>query len=93
MGNLIIEDSDYENLSRNLRSYADIQEEKLQSYTAALADICANGVSSGQTFKNIQNFLSDVTKLKGQFRGIAENTASTIDTYLADIDAADKNYY
>ena len=93
MGDLIVNDADYESISAAYKELGSYFEETITDYIAILDKICADGVTSGNVHDNLVIFKIYASLLSGQFEAMLGMASRICTDFVADIDVADCDLY
>jgi uncharacterized membrane protein len=93
MSILVVADDEYNGLSNAYVEYAQLVETKYESYVSILSTICANAISDGEVFTNLQAFRETAYLLQGQFASVVEPISKYCASFVTDVDVADEYVY
>jgi len=94
MGNLKVKDEEYNEYFGAIQDFASAMEEDLISFINVLTKLCSTGVVDGSLAEKLKTFSFWVLELSGKTDELANDyMAPGAQTYLQDIDTADRNLY
>lgn len=93
MACLIVNDEDYEKISKMYEGIGGYFEDIIQSYLDVLGNVCKDGVTGGNLYVNLLEFKSTASELSGQIEATLGIAKSICTDFVSDIDEADKALY
>ena len=93
MADIIIEDEYIEEMQSFSKVQASRFEVTLTEYMAVMSTLNAEGIVKGQTADALKMFIETAKSLKGKVQEISELFQQLLESYLSDINDADKELY
>ena len=90
---LIVVDSEYQELDEFFLRQGQRFESAIESYVAALQDIHATGIIAGETADALGEFIQRASALKNTVGEVSRQARMKVIDYVADIDEADEYLY
>ncbi len=90
---IIVNEDNCKQIGETYMSYAEAFEVKLENYIASLDRILDGAVKSGKVANNLEIFSGECKNLKTMLNQMSEEAKNEINSFVADIDAADKELF
>ncbi len=91
--NMIVDVEQYEALSTKIHSVCAKWDDAIKEYLNQLIFSLDTGLQEGSAAELFQQYISQVSKLKGQIKQIGQEISSEIATFLSDVDKADAELF
>ncbi|MDR3307290.1 MAG: hypothetical protein LBS58_00100 [Coriobacteriales bacterium] len=93
MSDLVVVDSEYEELQKYIIDYGKAAETMLASYLTVMNDVHTAGLVSGNAATNLKAFNSRVEKLQGTIQYLTQAISNKLESFVEAIDDKDEYLY
>jgi soluble cytochrome b562 len=93
MGNLIVADKEYAEMKKLYGTIGSNTEKYINDYIKIMNSIISGKLIEGEVANKMAAYINRVSVLKGQVQDIMKDLQKNIDSFVSEIDKADKYLY